>query len=57
MHPDSGVVTVGNNESSPLRPDSLPGEFTKASESRISENTQVVDFKQPILSAPYLGGP
>ena len=31
------VVTVGNNETMSLRPDSLLGEFMKASESRISE--------------------
>ena len=33
----NGVVTVDHNETTPLRPDSLLGEFTKASESRISE--------------------
>ncbi|KAI0214685.1 hypothetical protein LSAT2_000196 [Lamellibrachia satsuma] len=33
----NGVVTVGNNETTPLRPDSLLCEITKASESRISE--------------------
>ena len=30
------VVTVGNNDTTPLRPDSHLGEFTKASESRTS---------------------
>ncbi|KAI0213429.1 hypothetical protein LSAT2_001545 [Lamellibrachia satsuma] len=35
----NGVDTVGNNETTPLRPDSLLGEFKKASESRISETT------------------
>ena len=35
----NGVVTVGNNETTPLRSDSLLGEFTKPSESRISETT------------------
>ncbi|KAI0232006.1 hypothetical protein LSAT2_017640 [Lamellibrachia satsuma] len=33
----NGVVTVGNNETSPLLSDSLHGRFTKPSESRISE--------------------
>ena len=33
----NGVVTVNANETTPLRPDSFPGEFTKASESRVSE--------------------
>ena len=33
----NGVVKVRNNEITPLRPDSVVGEFTKASESRISE--------------------
>ena len=38
----NGVVTVGNNETTLLWPDSLLGEFTKASESRISETTTVL---------------
>ena len=33
------IVTVGNNETTSLRPDSVLGEFTKASESRTSETT------------------
>ena len=49
MHPDSGcwrfmgtpaqngVVTMGNNETMPLLPDSLLCEFTKPSESRRGE--------------------
>ena len=36
--PTQTVVTVGNNETTPLRPDSLLGEFT--SESRISETKE-----------------
>ena len=43
----NGVVTAGNNETTPLRPDSLLGGFTKPSESRISETT--------ILQAPVCG--
>ena len=35
----NGVVTVGNNEATPLLTDSFLDEFTKASESRISEPT------------------
>ena len=35
----NGVVTVGNNKTTPLLPDSLLGEFTKASESWISDTT------------------
>ena len=34
-----GVVTVDYNETTPLGPDSLLGEFTKASDSRVSETT------------------
>ena len=48
----NGVVTVGNNETTPLRPDSLLGEFTKASESRISETTvlsNVIETKPTIV--------
>ena len=35
----NGVVTVGNQETTPSGPDSLLGEFTKASDSRISDTT------------------
>ena len=35
----NGVVTVGNNETTPLRPESLLCEITKASKSRISETS------------------
>ena len=35
----NGVVIVGSKENTPLRPDPLVGEFTKVSESRISETT------------------
>ena len=31
-------MTVGNNETTPLLPDSLLGEFTKPSESQISKS-------------------
>ena len=34
---------MGNNETTYLRPDSLLGEFTKASDSRISETTSGPD--------------
>ena len=30
---------MGNNETTPLRPDSLLGKFTKPSESRVTETT------------------
>ena len=36
----NGVVTVGNNETTPLLPDFLLGGFTKPSESRVSETEQ-----------------
>ena len=39
MPTQNGVVTMGNNETMPLLPDSLLGGFTKLSESRISETT------------------
>ena len=39
----NGVVTVGNNETTPLRPDSLLCEITMSSESRISEINAVGD--------------
>ena len=35
-HTENGVATVCNNETTPLRPDCLLGEFAKASDSRIS---------------------
>ena len=35
----NGVVTVDNNETTPLLPNSLLGRFTKPSESRISETS------------------
>ena len=35
----NGVVTVGNNETTPMIPDFLIDEFVKASESRLSETT------------------
>ena len=37
----NGVVTVGDNETTSLKPESLLDEFTKASESRISEIRRV----------------
>ena len=40
-HTQNAVLTVGNNETTPLRPDSLLGEFTKASQSRLSETSNV----------------
>ena len=39
MPTHNGVVTVGNNETTPLLPDSLLGGFTTRSGSRISEAT------------------
>ena len=38
-HTQNGVATVGNNETTPLRSDSLLDEFTKASESPLSETS------------------
>ena len=37
----NGVVTVGNNETTYRRPDSLLGEFRKARKSRISKTKTV----------------
>ena len=39
----NAAVTVDNNETTPLRPDSLFGEFTQASERRISETKTKLD--------------
>ena len=36
---ENGVVTVGSNETTPPRADSILGEFMKANESQISETT------------------
>ena len=33
----NGVVTVSDNRTTPLRPDSLLGEYAKASESQITD--------------------
>ncbi|KAI0230755.1 hypothetical protein LSAT2_018904 [Lamellibrachia satsuma] len=38
----NGVVTVGNNETTPSQPDYLLGEFAKASKSRINETIAVL---------------
>ena len=38
----NGVITVGNNETMPLRPDSLLGKFMKASESWINETMSLL---------------
>ena len=45
MPTQNGVVTVGNNETTHLLPNSLLGGFTKPSESRISETTLTSDYK------------
>ena len=47
----NGVVTVGNSETTPLRPDSLLGEFTKLSESLISETTAGDELTEGLRSA------
>ena len=43
---------MGNNETTPLLPDSLLGEFTKASESRINETITVVEIHTVDVPGP-----
>ena len=45
----NGVVTVGNNETTPLWPESLLGEFTKESESRVTETNCRADISVSLL--------
>ena len=38
----NGMVTLCNNETAPLRPDYVLGEFTKATESRVNETMYTI---------------
>ena len=46
----NGVETVCNNETTPVRPDFLLGEFTTASENRISETFSLVSLLVIIIN-------